>query len=196
MIDSTILAGLLGVGGSIAGTILGYKLNNSKADINVYIDNRVILYYMEKNFAMYVPITITNEGSKSAIISDFKITLKSPTNQSWDLFWYSFADDNVHKGEPWSDGKRASPVLVHGNSGTQHHIKFIELGLTSEGISNVILPSGEYSLELKYFNRDKKPMSKQQYSFNIGTEAHEALVKLRLETENLQTWGFALERES
>ncbi|MBE8233024.1 MAG: hypothetical protein ACI9LM_005028 [Alteromonadaceae bacterium] len=194
MIDSTILAGLLGVGGSIAGTILGYKLNNTKADINVYIDNRVILYYMENNFAMYVPITITNEGSKSATISDFKIKLKSPTNQSWDLFWYSFADDNVHKDESWSDGKRASPVLIHGNSGTQHHIKLIEPGLTSEGISNVILPSGEYSLELEYFDRDKKPVSKQQYSFNVGTEAHEALAKLRLEKENLQTWAFALNR--
>jgi len=194
MIDSTILAGLLGVGGSIAGTILGYRLNNSKADINVYIDNRVILYYMEKNFAMYVPITITNEGSKSATISDFKIKLKSPTNQSWDLFWYSFADDNVHKDESWSDGKLASPVLIHGNSGTQHHIKLIELGLTSEGISNVILPSGEYSLELEYFDRDKKPVSKQQYSFNIGTEAHESLVKLRLDKENLQTWAFVLNR--
>ena len=194
MIDSTILAGLLGVGGSIAGTILGYKLNNTKADINVYIDNRVILYYMENNFAMYVPITITNEGSKSATISDFKIKLKSPTNQSWDLFWYSFADDNVHKDESWSDGKRASPVLIHGNSGTQHHIKLIEPGLTSEGISNVILPSGEYSLELEYFDRDKKPVSKQQYSFNVGTEAHEALAKLRLEKGNLQTWAFALNR--
>lgn len=195
MIDSTILAGLLGVGGSIAGTILGYKLNNTKADINVYIDNRVVLYYMEQNFAMYVPVTITNEGSKSATISDFKIKLTSPNNQVWDLFWYSFAEDNGHKNEPWSDGKRASPVLIHGNSGTQHHIKVIELGLTSEGLSNVTLPSGAYSLELEYFDRDKKPVSKQKYSLDIGTEAHESLAKLRLDKEGLQTWVFPLERE-
>ena len=194
MIDSTILAGLLGVGGSIAGTILGYKLNNSKADLNVYIDNQVILYYMEKNFAMYIPITITNEGSKSSTISDFRINLKSPTNQTWELFWYCFADNNVHENESWNDGKRASPVLVHGNSGTQHYIKLIEPGLTSEGISNVVLPSGEYSLELEYFDRDKKPMSSQKYSFTVGTEAHEALAKLRLDKKDLQTWAFALNR--
>ncbi|WP_153914168.1 hypothetical protein [Shewanella sp. TC10] len=196
MIDSTILAGLLGVGGSIAGTILGYKLNNTKADINVFIDNRVVLYYMENNFAMYVPITITNEGNKSATISDFKIKLKSPTNQTWDLFWYSFAEDNGHKNEPWCDGKRASPVLIHGNSGTQHHIKLIELGLTSEGLSNVILPAGGYTLELEYFNRDKKPMSKQEYSLNIGTEAHESLAKIRQDKEDLRTWIFGLERKN
>lgn len=196
MIDSTILAGLLGVGGSIAGTILGYKLNNTKADINVYIDNRVVLYYMEKNFAMYIPITITNEGRKSATISDFKIKLKSPTSQEWELFWYSFAEDNGHKGDPWSDGKRASPILIHGNSGTQHHIKFIELGLTSQGFSNVTLPSGEYTLELEYFDRDKKPVSKQEYLLNIGTEAYESLAELRLDKKNLQTWIFGLERKN
>lgn len=48
MIDSTILAGLLGVIGSIAGTVVGFKLNNSKANIRVYIDNRIVMYYMEK----------------------------------------------------------------------------------------------------------------------------------------------------
>ena len=195
MIDSTLLAGLLGVGGSIAGTVLGYKLNNSKADINVYIDNRVVMYYMEKNFAMYLPLTITNEGSKSATISDFKVYLKSPTNQDWELLWFCFAEDNTHENKPWSEGKRASPVLIHGNSGSQHYIKMIELGTTSNGISNVVLPSGEYSLVFEYFDRDKKPVSKQMYTFNIGTEASEALAKLRLDKEGLTTWYFGLDRK-
>ena len=105
MIDSTILAGLLGVGGSVAGTILGYKLNNTKADINVYIDNRIVLFYMENNFAMYVPITITNEGSKSATISDFKIKL-----WCFDTQVYNYAEfdnnnlDDILDYEPMGGG--------------------------------------------------------------------------------------------
>lgn len=194
MLDSTLLAGLLGAGGTIAGTLIGYKLNNTKADINVYIDNRVIMYYMDKNYAIYLPLTITNEGSRSSTISDFRIYLKSPTGQEWELYWFSFAEDNSHKNEPWKDGRRANPILIHGNSGSQHYIKLVEPNSTSDGYSNVILPAGEYALQLEYYDRDKKPVSKQKYKFYMGTEASEKLAELRKDKEGLQTWYFALSR--
>ncbi|MEW6983031.1 hypothetical protein AAD001_10325 [Colwelliaceae bacterium 6471] len=83
--DPTLYASLLGAGGSIvgalAGTALGYKLSNSKAEVDVYIDNKVWAYYMPSNFAMYIPITVINEGSHSGTITDFKLTLTSPTKQ-------------------------------------------------------------------------------------------------------------------
>ena len=47
--DATLTAGIVGAVGSVAGavigTIVGYRLNNSHADVDVYIDNRVWLYY-------------------------------------------------------------------------------------------------------------------------------------------------------
>jgi hypothetical protein len=192
MIDSTILAGLLGVGGSIAGTILGYKLNNSKADVNVYIDNRVVVYYLKKEFCMYLPLTITNEGSKSSTISDFRVTLVSPTNQEWTLYWLCFAEDNTFKGESWSDDKRASPILIHGNSGNQYHVKLIETTATSQGLSSVLLPAGEYKIKLEYFDRNRKPVSNQEYKFKIDTEFQQILAERREDFDNLGTVIFNL----
>jgi hypothetical protein len=192
MIDATILAGLLGVGGSIAGTILGYKLNNNKADIKVYIDGRISIYYLKEEFGMYLPITITNEGSKSSTISDFKVKLTSPTNQIWDLNWYYFADDNTLKDGVWEDTRRSNPILVHGNSGIQYYLKLMHIGFTEDGFSNVSLPSGQYSLELETYDRDRKPSNNQSYKFDIATGTHESLAKKRLDKEDSGTHVFDL----
>jgi len=196
MIDSTILAGLLGVGGSIAGTILGYRLNNSKADVNVYIDNRVVVYYLRNNFCMYLPLTVTNEGSKSATISDFRVTLISPTNQEWTLYWSCFAEDNTHKGDSWSDNERASPILIHGNSGNQYHIKLVENTTTSQGLSSVLLPAGEYKIKLEYFDRNRKPVSNQMYKLKINTEFQELLEERRKDFDELGTVIFPLTQDT
>ncbi|PKH57194.1 hypothetical protein CXF83_03290 [Shewanella sp. Choline-02u-19] len=197
--DPTLYASLLGAGGSIvgalAGTALGYRLSNSKAEIDIYIDNKVWAYYMPSNFAMYVPITVINEGSNSGTITDFKILLTSPTKQQWELFWQDFAEDNSHKGEAWGAGRTASPILVHGKSGTQHYLRFASLGTTSEGISDVALQTGEYKLEIQAFDRNLKSFVSKSYLFNVETEAQETLVLSRSDKENLKTWWFPIRND-
>ena len=148
---------------------------------------------MEKYFAVYLPISIINEGSKSATISSFNFTLKSPTEQIWNLSWYGFAENNVHTDGKWSDVKLATPILVHGNSGSQQYLKFIEFGHTSEGWSNVSLSAGKYTVELEFLDRYKKPVKTTKYSFTIGTEASEALAKQRTDSKDYGTWMFGAE---
>ena len=198
-LDPTLYASLLGAGGSIvgalAGTALGYKLSNSKAEVDIYIDNKIWAYYMPSNFAMYVPITVINEGSNSGTITDFKIILTSPTKQKWELFWQDFAEDNSHKGEPWGAGRAASPILVHGKSGTQHHLRFASLGKTSDDISDVALQTGEYKLEIQAFDRNLKSFVSKLYLFNVETEAQETIDESRSDKENLKTWWFPLRND-
>jgi hypothetical protein len=198
-VDPTLYASLLGAGGSIvgalAGTALGYKLSNSKAEVDVYIDNKVWAYYMPSNFAMYIPITVINEGSHSGTITDFKLTLTSPTKQKWELFWQDFAEDNSHKGEAWGAGRVASPILVHGKSGTQHYLRFASLGKTSDSISDVALQTGEYKLAIEAFDRNGKIFVTKSYLFNVETEAQETLAVSRSEKENLKTWWFPIRND-
>ncbi|GAB0109003.1 hypothetical protein [Pseudoalteromonas distincta] len=174
--DPTLFASILGAGGSIAGalagTALGYKLSNSKAEVDVYIDNRVWAYYMPSNFAMYIPITVINEGSHSGTITDFKLILTSPTKQKWELFWQDFAEENSHKGEGWGPGRAASPILVHGKSGTQHYLRFASLGKTSDELSDVALQTGEYNLEIKAFDRNSKDFISKSYLFKNKLDTH------------------------
>lgn len=190
--DPTLTAGLVAAVGSVAGaiigTVVGYRLNNSKADVDFYIDNRVWMYYYDHCFAMYVPITVVNEGAKSFTITAFEVTLTSPTNQSWKLHWQDFAQENSHKGEGWSVERVASPILVHGRSGTQHYLRFVNGDKTSEELSDVKLQTGQYRLTLSAFDRSlKKFKSKTQY-LNIGTEPQEQLAERRRDKENLGTW--------
>jgi hypothetical protein len=198
-VDPTLYASLLGAGGSIvgalAGTALGYKLSNSKAEVDVYIDNKVWAYYMPSNFAMYIPITVINEGSHSGTITDFKLTLTSPTKQKWELFWQDFAEDNSHKGEAWGAGRVASPILVHGKSGTQHYLRFASLGKTSDSISDVALQTGEYKLAIEAFDRNGKIFVTKSYLFNVETEAQGTLAVSRSEKENLKTWWFPIRND-
>ena len=195
-LDPTLFASILGAGGSIAGalagTALGYKLSNSKAEVDVYIDNRVWAYYMPSNFAMYIPITVINEGSHSGTITDFKLILTSPTKQKWELFWQDFAEENSHKGEGWGPGRAASPILVHGKSGTQHYLRFASLGKTSDELSDVALQTGEYNLEIKAFDRNSKDFISKSYLFNVETEPQETLAARRQNKEDLGTWWFPI----
>jgi len=190
-LDPSLIAAVVGAGGSIfgalAGAVIGYRLNNSKADLDVYIDNKIILYYMEKYFAVYLPISIVNEGSKSATISAFKLTLKSSTGQMWNLIWYCFAENDFHTNGQWREGKLATPILVHGNSGSQQYLKFIEYGLTSQEWSNVSLPAGRYFVELEILDRHSKLLKTTRSCFNIGTEVSEMLAKRRTDPEDFTT---------
>ena len=113
--DPVLVSGLVGalgsVVGAIAGTLVGYRLNNSKADVDFYIDNRVWMYYDDYNhFSIYVPITLINEGSQSFTITNFNLLLTSPNNQKWQLRWQDFAQENSHKGEGWSVERVSSPI--------------------------------------------------------------------------------------
>ncbi|MEZ0147850.1 MAG: hypothetical protein AB9Q22_10735 [Candidatus Reddybacter sp.] len=192
--DPILTTGIVGAVGSVTGTILGtivgYKLNNSKADVDVYLDNRVWLYYYESCFSTYVPITIVNEGAKSFTITSFEIELISPTNQKWKLIWEDFAEENSHKGEAWGRGKTAAPILVHGRSGIQHHLRFTNVDNTSDEFSEVKLPTGEYQLKINAFDRNTKCFKSKIGYFNISTEPEEALAKCRTEKQDLRTWNF------
>ena len=196
--DPTLLAGLLGAGGSIvgalAGTALGFKLSNSKAEIDVYVDNRIWVYYLPSNFCMYIPITVINEGSHSATITKFEVSLISPTKQKWMLYWEDFAEENSHKGEGWSRGRAASPILIHGKSGTQHYLRFASIGQTSDNLSDVILAAGEYEFEFSAFDRDSKIFDTKKYQFNIETEPQQVLEERRKNKDDLGTWWFPIRR--
>ncbi|MDP1664634.1 MAG: hypothetical protein Q8L79_05850 [Methylobacter sp.] len=196
MSDPTLIAGIIGATGSIIGTIggviLGARLNNKKAKIGVYIDNKINVYYLRKNFCMYLPLTVTNEGNQSATITTFEGKLISPTGQSWLLYWTNFAEDNSHNGEGWTDGKAATPILVHGNSGLQHYIKLVGIGETSDGFSDVALSTGKYELLLKAYDRNKKVFNEQRYNFQIETEPMEVLAKRRKDHEDFGSWWFLL----
>lgn len=194
MIDPTLFAGLLGAGGSIVGTIagaiLGYKLNNRKADVDVFIDNRVWVYYRKSDFCIYVPITITNEGSKPSTITTFEIELCSPTKQRWKLSWADFAKNNTNK--PWGKIQSSNPILMHSNSGIQHHLRFMRKNVTSEGFSDVVLPSGEYEIKLSAFDRSNLKFTEKLYTFNIKTEAGEKINERRKDFDDFGTWQFDL----
>lgn len=168
--DPTLLAGLIGAGGSIVGalggTALGFKLSNSKADVEVYVDNRIWVYYLPSNFCMYIPITVINEGANSSTITRFEVSLISPTKQRWALHWQDFAEENSHKGEGWSQGRSASPILIHGKSGTQHYLRFAAIGQTSDGLSDVVLTTGEYEFEFSSFDRSNMSFDTKKYKFN------------------------------
>lgn len=194
--DPTLTAGIIGAVGSVfgaaIGTILGYKLNNSKADVEIYLDNRVWLYYYESFFSMYVPVTIVNEGSKSFTVTTFEIELISPSKQKWTLLWEDFAEDNTHKGGGWAMGKAASPILVHGRSGTQHYLRLTNIDKTSDELSDVKLSSGQYQIEMKAFDRNNKCFKSKKGFFNIGTEPEEVLSKRRVDKQDLGTWWFSI----
>jgi len=147
---------------------------------------------MESNFAMYIPITVINEGSFSSTISNFEVILTSPTKQKWKLFWQNFAEENSHKGEGWSMGRVASPILIHGKSGTQYYLLFASLGQTSEGISDVVLATGEYQLELSAFDRNNKEFISRQCIFNVETEPQQKLADRRKDKDDLGTWWFPI----
>ena len=190
--DPTLTAGLVGAVGSIAGallgTALGYKLSNSKADVEIYIDNRVWFYYHEHCFSMYIPISIINEGAKAFTITNFVLTLISPSNQKWQLHWQDFAEENSHKGEGWSMSKTASPILAHGKSGVQHYIRLTSFGKTSEDLSDVILSTGQYQMLFEAFDRSNHAFISKKYYFNIETEPFEVLSKRRKDKSDLGTW--------
>lgn len=190
--DPTLTAGLIGAVGSITGavigTLVGYRLNNSKADVDFYIDNRVWMYYHDHCFSMYVPITVVNEGAKSFTITNFELTLTSPTNQQWKLHWQAFARENSHKGEGWSMEGVASPILVHGRSGTQHYLWLANSDKTSEDLSDVKLQTGKYQLTLSAFNRNTECFKSKTQYLNIGTEPQEQLSKRRSDKKDLSTW--------
>lgn len=200
--DPTLVAGIVAATGSIAGallgTALGYKLSNSKADIDVYIDNQVWLYYYDHCFSMLIPISVINEGSKSFTITNFKLTLISPTNQKWELYWQDFTKENSHKGEGWSWSiiKNASPFLIHGKSGVQHNIRLTSFTKTSENLSDVILNTGQYQIILSVFDRSSKDFMSRKYYFTVETEPYEVLSKRRKNITDLATWGFSLRSDA
>jgi len=96
--DSTIIAGFLGVIGTLLGTLVGYKLNNSNAKLKAYIDNRLVIYYLRNTFCVYIPVTVINEGAKSGTISEFKVKLYN-NNQNWELLWVCYSEDHTLKGK-------------------------------------------------------------------------------------------------
>ncbi|WP_152028172.1 hypothetical protein [Stutzerimonas stutzeri] len=198
--DPTLAAGIVGATGSIAGallgTILGYKMSNSKADVEVYVDNRVWLYYYEHCFSMFIPISVINEGSKSFTITNFDLTLISPTNQNWKLYWQDFAEENSHKGEGWSISKTASPFLVHGKSGAQHYIRLTSFTKTSENFSDVILSTGQHQIILNVFDRSNKNFLSKKYYFNVETEPFEVLARRRKDIADLDTWWLPVRSEA
>lgn len=190
--DPTLIAGVVGAVGSITGamlgTALGYKLSNSKADVEIYIDNRVWFYYHEHCLSMYIPISVINEGAKAFTITNFVLTLISPSNQKWQLYWQDFAEENSHKGEGWSMSKTASPILVHGKSGIQHYIRLTSFGKTSEDLSDVILSTGQYQMLFEAFDRSNHVFISKKYYFNIETEPFDVLSKRRKNKSDLGTW--------
>lgn len=192
--DPTLTAGIVGAVGSVAGavigTIVGYRLNNSKADVDFYLDNRVWLYYYESCFSMYVPVTIVNEGAKSFTITNFEVELTSPSNQKWKLLWEDFAEENSHKGEGWGRGKVAAPILVHGRSGTQHHLRLTNFDKTSSDFSEVKLPTGQYQIKMSAYDRNAKCFKLRTGYFNIGTEPEDVLSKRRVDKQDLGTLLF------
>lgn len=170
------------------GTVVGYRLNNFKADVDFYIDNRVWMYYFDHCFGMDIPITVVNEGSRSFTITSFEVTTKSPTNQLWKLHWQDFAQENSHKREDWSVEGVASPILVHGRSGTQHYIRLVNFDKTSEELSDIKLQTGQYELTLSAFDRNLKCFKSKKQYINIGTEPQEQLSERRKDKSNLGTW--------
>jgi hypothetical protein len=194
--DSTIIAGILGVAGALLGTLLGYKLNNSNAKLKAYIDNRLVIYYLRNTFCVYIPVTVINEGSKSGTISDFKVKLHS-NNQNWELLWGCYSEDHTLKGESWEDTRRASPLLVHGNSGLQCPLKFFEiLHDSSQTLSDVLIAAGKSSLSFEYYDRDSKRIETQTYSFELPTSFCELLHKRREDFECLETMIIPLKRDA
>ncbi len=195
LIDVTLVAAGVGAVGSIAGALggaaLGYKLSNSQADIDVFIDHKVWMYYPSVGFAMYVPVTIINEGFKSGTIKDFELTLTSPTNQSWKLTFCDFGiDTSDTQSESWGKGKDARPILCHGKSGTQYELRFQNFSSMTNGVSDVEIVAGKYHITLDALNRKGKSFLRKTYTFNVGTEAKGALALCRSDSQKLTTYHF------
>lgn len=191
--DPTLIAGLVGAGGSIlgalGGTLLGYKLSNSKPDIDIYIDNKIWVYYPSVGFSVYLPLTVVNEGGSSGTIKDFEVEFTSPTKQTWKLNFEDYAVDNTdQKGAGWGKGKDAHPLLVHAKSGNQHLLRFQNFSKLDSGKSVVELSSGEYQLVLKAKNRKGKIALSKKYIIQVDSRDKEKLDVLRNEAENLKTY--------
>ncbi|MEW9798209.1 hypothetical protein [Alteromonas sp. CYL-A6] len=194
--DTTIIAGILGVIGTLLGTLLGYILSNSNAKLKAYIDNRLVIYYLRNSFCVYVPVTVINEGSKSGTLSDFKLKLHS-NNQIWELKWLCYSEDHTLKGKSWDDIRRASPMLVHGNSGIQCPIKFVEVPYdSSQELSNIIVSAGKSSISFEYYDRDSRKLDSQTYTFELPTHFCEELLKRREDYECNETMIITLNRDA
>ncbi|MCS6120525.1 hypothetical protein G3444_16670 [Shewanella baltica] len=193
MSDPTLIAGLVGAGGSIigalGGTFLGYQLNNSKPDIDIYIDNKVFMYYPTVGFSVYVPLTIINEGGKTGTIKDFELKIISATKQVWSLAFQDFGIDNTDQvGTGWGKGKDAHPIVVHGKTGTQHLLRFQNFSKLNSGKSEINLPAGEYELVIDAINRKGKVGLSKKHIVKISGMDQEMLDMLRNDPKNFKTY--------
>jgi len=194
MSDPTLVAGLVGAGGSIigalGGTFLGYQLSNSKPDIDIYIDNKVLMYYPTGGFSIYVPLTIINEGGKTGTIKDFELKITSATKQVWSLTFEDFGIDNSdQEAIGWGRGKDAHPIVVHGKSGTQHLLRFQNFSKLSTGKSEINLPAGEYELVINAINRQGEIGLSKKHIVKISGIDQEKLDMLRDDPKNLKTYS-------
>ncbi|MCE9824211.1 hypothetical protein NB471_21330 [Vibrio alginolyticus] len=195
LFNVTLIAAGVGAVGSIVGALsgaaLGYRLGNSKPNIDIVIDRSVWMYYPEssKIFSMYVPMTVINEGSKAGIISDLVLTLTSSTKQSWTLRFCDFAIDNSDSDDrPWGKGKDARPILCSGKTGVQYFLRFVNNQTMSNGVSDVEILSGEYTLSLDAVDQKGQRFVKKKFTLNIGNEAKNKLAILRQTPADTRTY--------
>ncbi|MCX2761028.1 hypothetical protein OQJ65_21805 [Vibrio sp. Sgm 22] len=193
----TLITGGIGatgsIAGAIAGTLLGIKLSNTKPDIDVFVDHKAWMYYPSRGFAMYLPVTVINEGSKSGTIKDFEVTLTSPTKQSWNLKFSDFGiDTSDASSASWGKGKDARPILCHGKSGNQYILRLENFDLMSCGRSDVEIVAGKYEITLDVLDRKGKTFISKTYTLTVGSEAKGQLTLCRNEPQRLTSYYFGI----
>jgi hypothetical protein len=195
--DPAILGAIIGaigsVTGAVIGTIVGYTLANRKADISLFANYRVAMYYLKGIYCLYLPITVANEGNKGAAVYDLQVVLRSHNGQKWVLAWSCFSKEDPASDYLWIDGDRASPIYVHGNSATQTTIKFISVDDKLEDQSNVVFTPGLFQIDVSYREKLGAMAKTQTYSFVVNEKVRMGLEERRLDPENNGTYIFGLQ---
>ncbi|WP_029890980.1 hypothetical protein [Polycyclovorans algicola] len=198
--DAVVASGLIGALGSIVGALsgaaLGYKLANRSAEVSVLANFRFTVYYLKGQFCAYLPVTIANDGAKGSVINEIQLKLKASNGQEWLLSWQYFAAENPMAKYAWVDLERATPILVHGNSGFQHTLKFFAVGDDPEGLSNVALVQGKYQLIIEYRENGSAQSVTRSYSFTVDAKISEVLETRRRDPEDNTTVIFGIKEDA
>lgn len=189
--DSTLMAGVIGAAGSICGgvvgALLGYSLANRKANVSVFPNNRFFAFYRQGQFCMYLPITISNDGNRGAVVHDFSVSIAASSGLEFQLTWGYFSTEVPEEDYCWKDGARAAPIYIHAASGVQYALKFFANGDSPDGVSRVVLPAGKHRLIVRHQLGGNSERKASTYSFLLDESGVALFEKRRLDQEDNST---------